>query len=394
MNNDDLIELVETLKAALFHEVRGEQSGYVPDEYRELRKALQNHPEIRSQLPEWLRRGSSLREAVSLIRDEAGDEGGKWARRQKIVSDGLNPLIEFLEGSDVLATGLFEKLERIGGGGFGEVFRYRHKLLERDFALKLLNPSPFTTDIDHAIARFFQEGRILFDLRHPNIVQVYDVGLIGKRAFIRMELIEGSSLTSRIRDRGGLTVRDARVLVRELASALEHAHNDVRVVHRDLKPSNIMIENTGRSVLLDFGLGAFVEDEIVSRITRTGEAPAGGIYTAPELLRDPTIRDPLTDVYSLGVIWYESVVGLPPSGHRIESALQEQLDMRDSERDLLLRCLGVAGELQQVASWPQRSVPSPNSDAAPDANRAAAVVTCEYRVRLAPVISKTLGERT
>lgn len=344
MDDHDLVELVDNLKGALAHEVRGERSDYPAQDYRELRKALLKHPRLRAACPDWLVRSASLREAVSRIRDEAGDEGGKWARREKIVRDGLEPIIDALEGDDVAATGQFEKLERLGGGGFGEVYRYRHKLLQRDFALKVLSPSPFTTDADHAVLRFLQEAQILFDLRHPNIVQVYDVQMIGRRLAIRMELVEGASLAERNRDNGGVIVSEARRIMHGVASALSHAHYDLGVLHRDLKPSNIMIENTGRPVLLDFGLGVFVEDEIVSRITRTGEAPAGGIYTAPELLRDPTLRDPRTDVYSLGVLWYECVVGTAPLGRNIEDALEQQLAMRSEERELLLSCLAPAAE--------------------------------------------------
>jgi len=339
MKENDLVELVEALKVALFHEVRGEQSDYSEEQYREVRKSLLKAPGLIAALPEWLRRGSSLREAVGRIRDEAGNEAGKWARRQKVVSSGLEPILDALEGSDVIAAAQYERLESLGSGGFGEVFRYRHKLLGRDFALKVLNPSPFTTDIDHAIARFFQEGKILFDLRHPNIVQVYDVGIIGRRPYIRMELIHGTSLAVRIRDTGSVIASETRSVIRSLASALTHAHYDLGVVHRDLKPSNIMLDETGRAVLLDFGLGVFIEDELVSRITRTGEAPAASIYTAPELLQDPRIRDPHTDVYSLGVVWYESVTGITPSGRNIERLLKNHPGMLPGEIDLLLSCL-------------------------------------------------------
>lgn len=340
MKAEDLTEGLDRLKAALSIEIRSNgSSDYSQEQYRELRTTLKQHPELQTHLPEWLRRGASLREAVSRIRDEAGDDAGKWKRCDGIIAAGIDPLIDVLEGSDIVATAYYEKLELLGSGGFGEVYRYRHKLLDRDFALKILNPSAFATGGDHAVARFYKEARILFELLHPNIVRVYDVGKMGPRPFIRMELIEGESLRSRIQRDGGLAIRDANIVVRQLASALAHAHDDVGVIHRDIKSSNVMIDEDGSPVLLDFGLGVFVQDELASRLTRTGEAAAGGVYTAPELQNDPKLTDPRTDVYSLGVLWFEMLTGCPPAPSQVEAQLEELYDFRENERQLLVACL-------------------------------------------------------
>lgn len=219
------------------------------------------------------------------------------------------------------------------------MYRCRHKLLDLDFAFKLLNPSVFVDDKDHALERFFREAKILFSLRHPNIVRVFDVGMMGRRPFIRMELIEGSSLRERIKDNGGLTVADARRVVARLSAALAHAH-DRGIIHRDLKPHNVIISGSDWPVLLDFGLGVLVEDELVSRLTRTGEAAAGGVYAAPELLRDPKLLDPKTDVYSLGVMWFEMLTGSTPSGAGLMETLEQCPDVASDEQELLMACLG------------------------------------------------------
>jgi len=337
---DDLIEQVEELKEALIAVVTGQHSEYPQSKYRVLRKVLSQHPEAQAALPEWLRRGSTIAEVNTAIRGAAGQESGMWQRRRAIVIKDLNKIIDVLEGDDAVSAATLEKGERIGGGGYGEVFKVTHRLIDDlEFAMKVLNPT-FASDADHATERFFQEARILFRLRHPNIVQVYDVGLIGRRPFIRMELIEGESLAAVIRRKGSLKVKEARSTMRQLASALAYAH-EAGVVHRDIKPSNIMISGE-RVVLLDFGLGAFLEDELVSRITRTGEAPAGGIYTSPELLSNPHDLDPRHDIYSLGAVCYEAIVGSAPAGSRIERRLEERLSPAESE--LILSCLGPLSE--------------------------------------------------
>ena len=353
MKADELIEAVERLKVALLQLVTGKESSYTEDDYADLRKTLVRHPQVSQNLPEWLRRGSSLAEVNSRIRREAGDEGGKWERRRAIVTQELDRIVDALEGADSVSSASLEKLDLLGAGGFGEVFRCHHKFANWDVALKLLNPA-FDEGRDRAVARFFQEAQILFRLQHPNIVRVFDVGLMGRRPFILMELLEGRPLSDIFRNNGGLLVEDAREMVLAIGSALAHAHDDVNVVHRDVKPGNIMrVDATGRPVLLDFGLGAFVQQEIYSRLTRTGDAPAGGAYTAPELLSDPTLLDPSNDVYSLGVIWYESVTGILPPRRNVEQRLQEVLALRPSEIQLIMRCLDDAENRPSAAELVQ-----------------------------------------
>jgi len=330
---------MERLKESLIQGSTGGAATIDDTEYRRVRKALLQHPALGPLCPDWLRRAATHPEAESRIRDEAGETAGKWHRRRTLIADTLNPLIDALEASDAMATDALERMERLGGGGFGEVYRYRHKLLDTHFAVKILSPV-FAGESDHAMERFFREARILFRLQHNHIVRVYDVGLIGRRPFIRMELIEGRSLGRIIQDAGGLSVVDARHAAHSLASALAHAHDEVHVVHRDLKPSNVMREETGRLVVVDFGLGAFVEGEMLSRITRTGEAAASGLYAAPELVADPKLLDARTDIYSFGAIWYEMLTGRAPAGTRIEAGFQDLIALRGAEIEIITQCLG------------------------------------------------------
>jgi eukaryotic-like serine/threonine-protein kinase len=356
MKADELVEAIEKLKRAMLLITTGSPADYTDEEYAEVRKALVRHPDVAAHCPDWLRRGSALTEADSRIRREAGDEPGKWQRRRGIITNSLDPIADILEGSNDAAAVSLEKLERLGGGGFGEVFRCHHKFAKCDFALKVLNPA-FDEGRDRAVARFFQEAQILFRLRHGNIVRVYDVGMIGHRPFIRMELVNGDSLGTILRRDGCLPAEDARELVRAISGALAHAHDDLRVVHRDIKPGNIMVERaTNRPVLLDFGLSAFVQEEIFSRITRKGEAPAGGSYTAPELQADPTLLDPLNDVYSLGVIWYEALTSSIPLRRMVEQRLKTIPSLQKTEVELIMSCLDDV-ENRPMAAELHNSVP-------------------------------------
>jgi len=356
MKADELVESIDKLKRVMLLITTGKSADYTEDEYAEVRKALVRSPEVAPHCPDWLRRGSSLSEANARIRKEAGDESGAWQRRREIVINSLDPIIDILEGANDAAAVSLQKLERLGGGGFGEVFRCHHKFANCDFALKVLNPA-FDEGHERAVARFFQEAQILFRLCHANIVRVYDVGMFGRRPFIRMELVKGDTLAEILRDGGSLLVDDARELVRAISGALAHAHDDIGVVHRDIKPGNIMVESTTRRpVLLDFGLGAFVQEEIFSRITRKGDAPAGGSYTAPELQADSTLLDPLNDVYSLGVIWYEALTSSIPPRRKAEERLEAIPALRPKEIELIMSCLDDA-ENRPTAAELHGSVP-------------------------------------
>src|SRR5262249_13400224 len=154
-----------------------------------------------------------------------------------------------------------------------------------------------------------------------------------------MEFIEGITVNDRLKSHGGFTVEAANSVIAQLSSALHHAHQEARVVHRDLKPSNVMIDAFDRVVLLDFGLGIFIEEDIISRITKTGEQAVASLCTAPELIKNPRLVDPSSDIYSLGALWFTLLTGRPPGGRRIEALLDGHHNFQDADKQLLLRCL-------------------------------------------------------
>ncbi|MBI3050335.1 MAG: serine/threonine protein kinase [Acidobacteria bacterium] len=146
--------------------------------------------------------------------------------------------------------GVYQLQERIGAGGMGEVYRARDTRLGRDVAIKIL-PRAFTDNPDR-LARFEREARVLAALNHPNIATIQGVEESdGVRALV-MELVDGETLADRIR-RGPMPVMEALPIARQMAEALEAAH-DKGIVHRDLKPANICITPTGVVKVLDFGL--------------------------------------------------------------------------------------------------------------------------------------------
>lgn len=196
----------------------------------------------------------------------------------------------------------------IGRGGMGIVYRVERE--GRTYALKVLPMAPAFARA--SVERFRREARILARLRHPNIVRVHDTGSAEGAPYIVMDLVEGRVL-SELRD--PMPERGAARLVAVLARALAAAHGE-GVLHRDLKPQNVVLRSDGTPVLLDFGLVA-ADDE--PTLTTSGALLGTPRYMAPEqALAEPT--DARTDVYGLGLLLYELIVGAParPEGSRAE----------------------------------------------------------------------------
>jgi serine/threonine protein kinase len=144
----------------------------------------------------------------------------------------------------------YEIIARLGAGGMGEVYRARDSKLNRDVALKVL-PAAFARDPER-LARFEREALALASLNHPNVAQVYDSGRSGTTSYLVMELVAGDDLSALIA-RGRLPVADALAIARQIAEALETAH-DAGIVHRDLKPANVKVRPDGTVKVIDFGL--------------------------------------------------------------------------------------------------------------------------------------------
>ncbi len=192
-----------------------------------------------------------------------------------------------------------------GAGGFAKVIKGRDNVLERNVAVKVLNP--LATEFSKTEQeRFRREARILASLSHPHIPSIYDVSFSGGETFlIVFQFIEGVTLRAVI-DQGPCSINDAKSWFHQVASALDHAH-DSGIVHRDVKPENIIIMPDRESAyLVDFGIALSTED--AKKLTASGWAIGTAGYMSPEQQAGEPV-DARSDVYSIGVTLYEALAG-------------------------------------------------------------------------------------
>lgn len=204
----------------------------------------------------------------------------------------------------------YECLERIGGGGMAVVYKAKDILLDRLVAVKILRPQ-YAVD-DDFVRRFRREGQAAASLSHHNIVSIYDVGVEDEDIhYIVMEYVEGTTLKEYINQYGPLPVEEAIYITRQIAEALDHAHQN-HIIHRDIKPHNILIGKRSRKIkVTDFGIARAVTS---ATITQTGSVIGSVHYFSPEQARGG-ITGEKSDLYSLGVVLYEMLTGqLPFSG--------------------------------------------------------------------------------
>ena len=200
----------------------------------------------------------------------------------------------------------YEILEIIGKGGMATVYKALHKRLNRIVALKVIHQN-LVHDEDF-VSRFIKEAQICASLNHRNIITVHDVGIIGTVYFIAMEYLEGFDLYTLIRSRGNLEVDEALRLTIPIAEALSYIHQ-LGYVHRDVKTSNIFVTNEGRPVLMDFGI---VHSNNGKTLSTSSEILGTPEYMSPEQASGSAEMDHRSDIYSLGVILYESLTGIMP----------------------------------------------------------------------------------
>ncbi len=202
-------------------------------------------------------------------------------------------------------AGRYELLELIGKGGMSSVYKAHDRLLDRQIAVKILHPH-FTEDEEY-VERFRREARAVAQLSHPNIVTVIDRGEDEGRQFIVFEYVEGENLKQRLERTGPMPVRDALLLALQMARALAFAHGR-GLIHRDVKPQNVLLNADGQAKMTDFGIARSVD---VQGVTITGTVLGTSEYIAPEQARGERVNAQ-TDVYSLGVVLYELLVGGVP----------------------------------------------------------------------------------
>lgn len=226
------------------------------------------------------------------------------------------------EQLDDLFSTNYEFLGTIGTGGMSVIYKARQLLLDKTVAIKMLHSHLLN---ENSIMRFQREAKAASSMKHPNVIAVHDFGISKQgQPYMVMDFIDGKTLAELLSERGALPLPEAMDIFLAVCAALEHAHQN-HLLHRDLKPSNIMLRDRedGYDVfLVDFGIAKIIDAEsggIAQQLTQTGEVMGSPLYMSPEQCMGKKL-DQRSDIYSLGCILYEAVVGVPP--HRGETMLE------------------------------------------------------------------------
>lgn len=219
-----------------------------------------------------------------------------------------NDIVQLVMGSIPEKFGPYRILAEIARGGMGVVYKAWDAKLRRSVALKVLkaweNPSL------EEIQRFDREARLAARLKHGNIVNIYDAGVVEGVHYFTMDYVEGETLSQYLAKEKP-TPTQALMIIKAIAEALAYAHSQ-KVIHRDVKPGNIMLDASKRPLLTDFGLAKGLSTSESHHLTKSGAALGTPAYMPPEQARGDTEIDARSDIYSLGAVLYEMLAGRPP----------------------------------------------------------------------------------
>ncbi len=202
-------------------------------------------------------------------------------------------------------SGRYRLEAKLGSGGMSTVYLARDETLDRPVAVKVMHRE--MSEQEDQLQRFRQEARAVAKLTHPNVVSVIDAGEDGGHPYIVFEYVKGETLKQRISRVGALDTQEAIAYAIEVGRGLSVAHAR-NMVHRDIKPQNVLIDEEGRAKLTDFGISRQLEQD---GMTATGRVLGTTDYVAPEQAMGKGV-DPRSDIYSLGVVLYEMLVGQVP----------------------------------------------------------------------------------
>lgn len=258
---------------------------------------------------------AELRQEVESLLDANAKAGGFMTGPEPVFDTQLMGSAGALLARSIL--GSYEVVSLLGAGGMGEVYLARDQRLGRNVALKLLPRGPHLDS--ERVHRFEREARAASALNHPNIITIYDIGVCDAGRFIVMELVEGLTLREMLA--GGAIPGSLAPVGGQIAKALAVAHA-AGIIHRDIKPANIIVRKDGYVKVLDFGLARLTHeaDDAAADpdVTSPGQVLGTVAYMSPEQARGENPRAP-SDVFSLGIIFYEMVTGTHP--FRADSAM-------------------------------------------------------------------------
>jgi len=194
---------------------------------------------------------------------------------------------------------------KLGEGGMSDVYLATDTLLHREVAIKILRQELSIDPVN--LLRFQREANAASKLNHPHIVEIFDVGEEDGRHYIVMEVVRGKTLKELIQQRGALDIKEAIFIMRQIISALAHAHTH-NIIHRDIKPQNILVKDDGTIKIADFGIAMAMD---ATQLTQVDSVMGSVHYMAPECARGE-IASVQSDVYSLGIVFYELLSGQVP----------------------------------------------------------------------------------
>src|SRR5262245_50350942 len=219
------------------------------------------------------------------------------------LSGGTPP--PMMERGTKLANGRYEIIALLGQGAMGAVYKAKDLELDRWVAIKVIQPELVSSPA--ILKRFKQELILARQVTHRNVVRIFDIGETDGMKFITMEYVDGGDLKSTIIEQGKMPAEEAVGIVRQICHALDAAHTE-GVVHRDLKPQNIMVDQSGRVVVMDFGIA---HSKDLPGMTMTGALMGTPEYMSPEQARGEK-TDLRADIFAVGIIFYEMLTGKIP----------------------------------------------------------------------------------
>lgn len=259
---------------------------------------------------------------------------------------GQSPSEQLIVGQLTKAfSGKYRIERKLGSGGMAEIYEGRHQALGSSVAIKVLS-SPFNRD-DDMVRRFFREARSAAGLKHPNIINIQDVGQADDVHYLVMDYVDGRDLKGFIKDHPNVDVIRAIDIIAQVARALAYAHSR-GVVHRDIKPANIMIDRHGTALVMDFGI-AKVRDA-TTQLTQQGSLIGTPRYMSPEQCKGEEVTKQ-SDIYSLGVVFYQLLAGrVPFEGNESLSILYQHINTQppplgELRRDLPLALTHIVGRM-------------------------------------------------